>query len=555
MAAAVGLALLAGGCGPVSSAALANNAAPALARSTLVVAVSSNFPTLDPTQARDTESVSAIQLLDEPLFTYNKAGQVEGLLASRWTWSGGGTVLTVQINPAATFADGKPVLASDVVFSLSRLVARSTNSPHASVLSDLQGYEQLRAGQAAPGLQATGARTVVFRLQRPITYLPEILAMPCAAVVEAQAVSAGGASQSQWWLQHSVGSGPYELSTSVPGTSLLLKPNPHYWRQGVQTSGGPEGPFAPVEFRIVSQAGEQAQLFDAGQIDVLAPADTAAFSGGLPPAGSRLLEQGNEGLAFLGFNTTTAPFNNPVLRQVVAYAINMQALTAAAGSGAPAAGLVPPGVPSYDAALQPNPYDPKKARALFAESGASVGLPITLLTIAASGTVQQGVSDSATSVIAQDLNAVGFAVTVRSDTWQQYYRDLAAGRENLFEGTWLADYPDPHDFVASLLGPGAPGQGSAGFTGTKYLQAMALVHAAKDAAARVAAYERVQQAVLQEVPILPEFYTQSTVLLQPWVHPASFSVFLRAPLMPQLDRVWLQGTGTASGTSGGTSGG
>lgn len=514
---------------------------PTSSRNTIVVAVSAEFPTLDPVQARDTESISAIQLLDEPLFTYNGSGAVTGLLASQWNWSQGGTVLTVHLNPLATFSDGAPVLASDVVFSLQRLVASATGSPHASTLSDLAGYAQLRAGQPSPGIEATGTRTVVFRLERPISYLPEILAMPCTSIVEANAVVASGAQSAGWWLAHSVGSGPYVLGTSVPGQSLTLTPNLHYWRQGVPAGSGQEGPFAPVEFRIISQASEQARLFAAGQVDVLAPADPSAFAPNLPPAGSHLLEGGNDGVAFLGFNTTTAPFNNRMVRQAAAYAIDMSALTRAAGAGAPAAGLVPPGVPGYDAALSPYPYDPSEARALLAQAGPSGGLAVTLLTISAGGTVQQGVSDSATAVIARDLNAVGFQVTIRKDTWQQYYRDLAAGHENLFEGTWLADYPDPQDFVANLLGPGAPGQGPDGFAGTSYLRALGQVQAATGQAARLAAYEAVQQTILADVPILPEFYTQTAVLVQPWVHPASFRVFLRAPLLPQLDRVWLQG--------------
>ena len=513
---------------------------PTSSANTIVVAVSAEFPTLDPAQARDTESISAIQLLDEPLFTYSGSGAIKGLLASSWSWSSGGTVLTVRINPQATFSDGTPVLASDVVFSLERLVAGTTASPHAAVLSALAGYAQLRAGGPAAGIQATGPRTVVFRLDRPVSYLPEILAMPCTSIIEASGVP-GGATNAGWWLTHSVGSGPYVLGTSVPGQSLTLEPSPHYWRQGVPAGSGQEGPFAPVEFRIISQASEQAKLFADGQIDVLAPADPSAFAPNLPPAGSHLLESGNDGLAFLGFNTTTAPFNNRLVRQAVAYAIDMPALTRAAGAGAPAAGLVPPDVPGYDAALAPYAYDPSEARALLAQAGETGGLAVTLLTIAAGGTVQQGVSDSATAVIAHDLDAVGFQVTVRQDTWAQYYRDLAAGHENLFEGTWLADYPDPQDFVANLLGPGAPGQGPDGYSGAGYLRALAQTQAATGQAARLAAYGALQQEILASVPILPEFYTQAAVLVQPWVHPASFAVFLRAPLLPQLDRVWLQG--------------
>lgn len=539
LAAILSLGVIAGGCAHPTAAPAVPPQAPS-SHNTLIVAVSADFPTLDPAQARDTESISAIQLLDQPLFTYGATGAITGLLANRWQWSGGGTVLTVHLNPRATFADGTPVMASDVVFSLERLVAAATGSPHAAVLQDLRGYAQLRSGGAAPGIQAIGARTIVFRLRRPEGFFPEILAMPCTAILEASAVQGAAAANPSWWLAHSVGSGPYSLGAWVAGQSLTLDPVSQYWRQGARLSTGTEGPFAPVEFRIISSASQQARLFAAGAVDVLAPADPAAFAPGLPPAGSHLLVRGNDGVAFLGFNTTAPPFNSTRMRLAVAHAINMSAVAAAAGAEATAGGLVPPGVPGYDAGLSAYAYDPAAARALVAAAGPGVNLSVTLLTIAAGGTAQEGANEGATQVIAHDLDQVGFQVTIRQDTWQQYYRDLAAGRGNLFEGTWLADYPDPQDFIANLLGPGAPGQGARGFTGAVFTHALKVADAASGAA-RLSAFAAVQKAIRQEAPILPEFYTQSAVLLQPWVQPDTFSVFLRAPLLPQLDRVWLTG--------------
>ena len=504
--------------------------------------MSSDFPTLDPAQATDTESIGAIQLMDQPLFTYSDTGALVGLLAQGFAWSNSGTVLTVQLNPGATFADGSPVLATDVVYSIGRLLAKDTASPHASSFQDLEGYAQLREGKAAAGLTASGPRTVVFRLQHALPYLPELLAMPSTAVLEQKVADVPGSAQRAWWFAHSAGSGPYVLASSTPGQSLRLAPSPHYWGQA---SGG--GPFAPVEFRIVSDAATQTRLFAAGQLDVLAPAPPTAFAGGLPPAGARLLEAGNEGVSFLGFDTTRPPFDNPLVRQAVAYALNKPKLLAAAGPGSLAAGLVPPGVPGFDANLAPYPYAPARAQALLAQAGLASGTPVTLLTIAASGTVQQGSSDAMAAQVAKDLDAVGFDVTVQRDTWQEYYRDLAAGRANLFEGTWLADYPDPQDFVFHLLGPGAAGQGPGGYASRAFTPALQAAEAASTSSARLEAYAALERVIYQEVPILPEVYTESTVLLQPWVHPASAAVFLRPPLLPQLQRVWIQQSRKANG--------
>lgn len=510
---------------------------------TLTVAVSSDFPTLDPAVAQDTESISAIQLIYEPLFSYGPNGVLQGRLASAWSWNAAGTTLTVHLNPQARFADGTPVTAADVAFSLDRMLAKTTDSPHAPSFSALVGFAALRAGKPAlsTGIEQVDAETLVFNLKHPVPYLPELLAMPSASIVEQRVVAAAPAG-SGWWFQHSAGSGPYVLSGSTPGQSLDLRPTPHYWRSGLPVGGHPEGPFASVQFRIVPSPAEQARLFAAGRLDVLssvAPQQLASLTP--PPAGSHLWEASDLGLAYLGFNVARPPFDNPLLRRAVAYALNKQALLAAAGGqGQLAGGLLPPGIPGYDPALQPYPYDPTKARALFQQAGATPGLAVQILTIAAGGTVQQAITDAVAESVARDLDAVGFQATVLKDTWQEYYRDLAAGRANLFQAQWLADYPDPQDFMFNLLDSAAIGAGNASFySNPAFDAAEAAAAATENAAARAAAYRALDDQMARQLPILPEFYTETAVLVQRWVAPQSFGVFLSPPMLPQLDRVWL----------------
>jgi len=540
---------------PGGSRAAAASGAAGHPGAALAVAVSSDFPTLDPAQAQDTESISAIQLMYQPLFTYGADGQVVGLLASDWQWSADGLTLTVRLQPEAHFADGSPVTAEDVVFSLDRLLSRPVASPHALDFSALAaatpGLAPPAASSAPGGIQAAGPETVVFRLQQPAPYLPELLTMPSTSVLEQRLAGVAGAAAPSWWFQHSAGSGPYVLGPSDPGTSLQLAASPHYWRQGQPDGAAPEGPYAAVDFEIVSSPAEQLRLFSAGRLDLLNPAPPAAQAASGLPAGSRLLQAGDLGLVYLGFNTQKAPFNNPVLRQAVADALNKQDLTAAAGAvGGPAAGLLPPGIPGYDPALQPYPYAPDQARSLYAAGAGKPGLGVTLLTIAAGGTGEQGLTDGTAAAIQRDLDAVGFNVTIQQDSWQDYYRDLAAGRADLFQGDWLADYPDAQDFFFNLLDSAAIGGGNASFYHDPgFDAALATASAEADPAARAAGYQQLDDLVYNDLPLLPEFYTAASVLVQPWVRPdpaEALDVYLEPPLLPQLDRVWLAPQTTAS---------
>ncbi len=534
-----------GACATVPTALVPSQAPAARPRTgrggpTLTVAVSSDFPTLDPATAQDTESISAVQLMYEPLFSYGSGGRLVGRLASSWHWNRTGTRLTVGLNPRAHFADGSPVTAGDVVFSLDRMLARATGAPRAASFSALVGFAALRAGKPhlAQGITAAGRDVVVFRLTHPLPYLPDLLALPSASIVE-QSVVAKAPATPAWWFQHSAGSGPYVLGSSNPGASLVLRRAAHYWRSG--RGGGAEGPFVRVEFRIISSPAQQLRQFAAGRLDVLSSVSPQRLASVALPPGSRLWQGSDLGLAYLGFDTAKPPFDNVLMRRAVAYALHKRAILAAAGGqGQVAAGMLPPGIPGYNPRLAPYPYDPARARALFRLAGGKPGLPVTLLTISAGGTVQQATTDASAALIARELDAVGFQATVQKDSWAAYYRDRAAGRGNLFQAQWLADYPDPQDFMFNLLDSAANDTSSASFwSNAAFDRAEARAARMVDATARAAAYQALDALVASRLPILPEFYTQTALLVQPAVSPQSFHVLLDPPLLPQLDRLRL----------------
>ena len=113
-------------------------------------------------------------------------------------------------------------------------------------------------------------------------------------------------------------------------------------------------------------------------------------------------------LRYLSMNTLQKPFDNPKVRQAIAYAINKEALAKVAFNGyaTPAQGVVPPGV-EYAVKLGPWPYDPAKAKQLMKEAGYANGFE-TELWSAYNHTIAQKV----TQFLQQQLGQIGIKAKI-----------------------------------------------------------------------------------------------------------------------------------------------
>ena len=81
------------------------------------------FGTVDPAKINDyTEYMAGVNLY-EALTTLDGSGAIQPLLAESWTTSEDGLTWAFKLKNGATFQDGSPIEAKDVVWSVNRLLA------------------------------------------------------------------------------------------------------------------------------------------------------------------------------------------------------------------------------------------------------------------------------------------------------------------------------------------------------------------------------------------------------------------------------------------------
>ncbi len=268
---------------------------------TLTIGATSDALTLDPTVTTDEASGPVENLLFNSLVKLDDNVRIVPDLATSWTISQGGTIYTFHLRPHVTFHDGSVMTSADVAASLARLRATKTASPWASFFTDV-------ASVATPT-----ATTVVIRLSKP--YAPFLAVIASFLTVSSASFIAA---HKGTVTRVEDGTGPYMLKSWVPNTAITLVRNPRYF-----VAGQPH--LDKIVFQVIPTDASRIAALRTGQIQFAAFLDPIYF-----PLVQQLQKSGTAHVLHVldinyhmfGFNTKRAPFNNPLVRLAISYAID-----------------------------------------------------------------------------------------------------------------------------------------------------------------------------------------------------------------------------------------
>ena len=315
------------------------------AESRITVAQASDTLTLDPSVDTSPISLNLFQNIFDQLTEIASDGTVLPKLATEWTSNDDSTEWTFTLRTDATWHDGTPVTADDVVWTYEKIMADDT-SPVKAYLTRVDSIEK------------TGDDTIVFRLNAP--FAPWDRQVTLVSIMPQTAYETLGA---EAFNQAPVGSGPYRLESWVKDDRIVLKANADYW------GGAPA--IETVEFRPVPSEASRASALMSGELDVvplLPPALVDRIDGA---DGVHVEKVASNRVLYLGFDTTKPPYDNLKLRRAIDHAIDRSAITdrLLRGLGVPMGQIVAPVTFGYDPSIEPVTYDPEMARNLLDEAG------------------------------------------------------------------------------------------------------------------------------------------------------------------------------------------
>ena len=509
------------GCRPVARLVAAllvcsTLALPAAAK-TLRFASAFDPNSLDPHSLALLYQTRVVTQIYESLVNRDREYRLEPALATAWKMTGP-TTWRFTLRPNVRFHDGTPFTADDVVFSLGRALAKTS-----------QRSSQLRG---VAGARKVDPLTVDIVLESPDAVLPEklyLVAMMSRAWAEKYGVVAPqdyNAKQETHAVRHANGTGAYVLKSYEQDRRLVLVSNPDWWGRADKTVAAQLGNVDEAVYTVIQQDGTRLAALASGEVDFVIDAPFQDAARLKRDASVKVSETTDLGTQYLGFDQARNepgnsdlkgrnPFKDLRVRRALAHAIDVDTIVAKVlrGQATPVGSFVSPLVDGYVPALEKRlPYDPAKARALLKEAGYADGFGVTLDCV--NVTYRAAVCQAMAAMLAQ----VGIRVTFQPSPSALFFPKLSQATTSFFEFGWT-----PAVDIWSTLNAIVhtwDGKGSGQFNGGRYSNPKldALIDAVQvepDLPKRRALIGDALRLMNDELPLIPLYRRKLTWVMRP----------------------------------------
>jgi len=448
-------------------------------------------------------------------------------------------------------------------FSQRLLAARNADAAFAALRPDQQ---YARVG-GIDGVRVLDAQTVEVELDAPYPQILYWFAMPFTAPMAWEAVATyDGRNGRDNLADHPVGAGPFRLARYDRLSRIVLARNDDWygirhpeWQapgavypstgepgdaaDGLLAAAGRPLPFLErIEFRRDPEQVPAFIKFMQGYYDT-APIlresfDRLVHAGALAPEqvarGMELEKTITAGVYYLGFNMDDATVGGAAgepgraLRQAMSLAVDADEFLRlfANGRGLAAQSPLPPGIFGYDPSYR-NPWrvaDPAAAAARLVDAGypggidPKTGKPLRL-TFDVYDTSARGLLQF--QFFVEAWKRIGLDVQVAASDYNRFQEKVRSGAYQVFLWGWVADYPDPENFLFLLYGPmsrtASGGPNTANFADPRYDALFLRMRAMENGPERLALIDEMQRILEREAPWIPVYYPEDYALQFGWL--------------------------------------
>jgi peptide/nickel transport system substrate-binding protein len=491
-------------------------AAGPLGAKTLRFASAFDPQSLDPHALALLYQTRVVSQIYESLVARDRNFAIEPALATSWEqvdakrWR-------FKLRPNVKFHDGASFTADDVVFSITRALAK--NSQRAFQLRGV-----LEARKVDP-------LTVDVILEAPDAVLPEkliyvgIMNKAWSAAHDVVAPQNYNAKQETYAVRNANGTGPYVLKSYESDVRCVLVANPQWW--------GQRGNIDEATYVVIQSDATRLAALVSGQVDFVIDPPFQDVPRLQKEGRFKLAQISDIGTQYLGFDQSRDelqfgdvkgrnPFKDLRVRRAVYAAIDIDAIVAkvlrgqATASGSYVSRLLDGYVPELESRPK---YDPAAARALLKEAGYPDGFQVTLdcVNVAYRAAVCQAI----TGMLAQ----VGIRTTFQPWPTATFFPKLTQATTSFFEFGW-SPQTDPWPMLNAIVhsyGPDGPGTFNGGrYSNPRLDQLIDSIRVEPDIVRRRQLVGDALRLMRADLPLLPLYRRTLTWVMRPEVSVAQW---------------------------------
>ncbi|HXH18338.1 MAG TPA: peptide ABC transporter substrate-binding protein [Chitinophagales bacterium] len=411
----------------------------------------------------------------------------------------------------------------------------SRDENYLSAIARIRELEEKNAEDIAARPDKVAGITVIddYTLRIELeNYFPgflQMLALPFTQVFPKEAVERYGTDM----RARCVGTGPFKIKALREDEVVILEKNNDYWGKD---EFGNQLPFLDgIKITFIKEHKSELLALKKGDLDFMyrLPLEMAEEivdkNDNLLGEYKRFQLQVTPNLATLyyGFLNVSPTFSNKDVRIAFNYAIDRRKIVdfTIKGTGIPAThGIVPPAFKNFNAEMVKGyEFNPEKAREHLAKAGYpdGKGFPAITLQINSGGGTNEQVAEAVQKMLQENLN---IRVNIIKLPFAQHLENLETGKAEFWRLGWIADYPDPENFLNLFYSAHIPPKlsdksylNSVRYRNPVYDSLFVLALRTVDEARRNALYAQADQVMINDAAIMPIYYYKDHRLLQPRV--------------------------------------
>ncbi|MDE0091961.1 MAG: peptide ABC transporter substrate-binding protein, partial [Oligoflexia bacterium] len=454
----------------------------------------------------DTTSSLVIQNIMEGLTEYDFSKehvQLKPALAESWTSSSDKKIWTFHLKKNILWTDGKKLNPQDFISAWERLLNPKTGSEYAYFLFPIKKAQEYNQGLIKDfkkvGVRVGDQGELIIELNKALFYFPYLLTHPSTFPIRKDVISQ---KKSLWTASENIVTlGPYKLNRWDHDKALILTRNERYYGKK---------PFVKkVILYIIPEETTIMNLYSGGLLDVAQP----LLSRDLPFLKKRKDHYINSSLSlyYYGFNVSAESLKNPKMRQAISHAINRKEIVKLLNKGKVLKSWIPEGLLAYNPNIGLD-YDPQKAKKLIKEMGYTKALKLPKIQIFYNSTADHKMI--AENIQSQLKKNIGLNVELNSQEWKTYLHRLKTKEVELFRLGWLADYPDPDNFMNLMTSVSE--NNHTNWKNKKFDELVLQAMTTENEFQRQKLYDQAQKILLEEeTAVFPIFTQVSHLLISP----------------------------------------